>query len=114
MVDAASTRWLHRIVGHPDFSPELFLDESRRRLLAAVAAHAEIERATAAALNHAVVAARYAGVTWDDIGQHLNTTRQGAWKRFHKEVAFDARLDEAPWHATRSKRSSRTDGRSGS
>jgi len=75
---------------HPDFSAELFLEESRRRLLATVGAHAEVVTAASAALEHAVVAARYAGVTWDDIGEELGTTRQAAWKRFHKQVTFDS------------------------
>ena len=107
-VDDPSTRWQHDAVGHPDFSAELFLNQARSRLLATVEAHAEIERTAAVALEHAVVAARYAGITWDDIGQRLNSTRQGAWKRFHKHVAFDARIEDRPWHSSRSTRSSQT------
>ncbi len=80
---------------HPDFSPELFLEESRRRLLATVEANAEVATAATAALEHAVVAARYAGITWDDIGERLGTTRQGAWKRFHKHVTFDTHVRDA-------------------
>lgn len=92
---------------HPDFSSELFLDESRRRLLATVEAHAEIVKAATGALEHAVVAARYAGITWDDIGARLQTTRQGAWKRFHKHVTFDSRIEDRPWQSSRSKPKSR-------
>lgn len=89
---------------HPDFSSELFLDESRRRLLATVEAHASVVTAATTALEHAVVAARYAGITWDDIGERLHTTRQGAWKRFHKHVTFDSKIEDRPWHAPRSRR----------
>lgn len=87
---------------HPDFSSELFLDESRRRLLDTVESHGEIVKAASSALEHAVVAARYAGITWDDIGVRLNTTRQGAWKRFHKHVTFDSRIEDRPSHSNRS------------
>jgi hypothetical protein len=90
-------------VSHPDFSSALFLDESRRRLLAAVGAHAQVVTAATTALEHSVVAARYAGITWDDIGERLGTTRQGAWKRFHKHVTFDARIEDRPWHQSRAK-----------
>jgi len=82
------------VTEHPDFSAELFFEESRRRLLATVEAHADVVKAATVALEHAVVAARYAGITWDDIGARLDTTRQAAWKRFHKQVMFDAQVDE--------------------
>lgn len=88
-------------MSHPDFSSELFLDESRRRLLETVGAHANIVTAATTALEHAVVAARYAGITWDDIGERLHTTRQGAWKRFHKHVTFDSRIKDQPWEGRR-------------
>lgn len=97
---------------HPDFSPELFLEESRRRLLATVEAHSEVITAATGALEHAVVAARYAGVTWDDIGERLGTTRQGAWKRFHKQVTFDAHLQD-PGRYPRRNRAGSSSGRKG-
>lgn len=95
------------MAGHPDFSPELFGEESRRRLLATISAHVDVVRASAVALEHAVVAARYAGITWDDIGARLQTTRQGAWKRFHKQVTFDAHIKEAGPYPKRSKKVAR-------
>lgn len=84
---------------HPDFTPELFLHETRRALLELISSNGEIADAAQRGLEHAVVAARSAGVTWDDIGHQLGTTRQGAWKRFHRLIPHDGRIrDVAPYH----------------
>lgn len=77
---------------HPDFSPELFLHETRRNLLFLIERNNEIANAAQDALDAAVVAARSAGITWDDIGGLLGTTRQGAWKRFHRLIPHDSRI----------------------
>ncbi len=87
------------MVEHPDFTPELFLHETRRGLLELIRSNGEIADAAQQALEHAVVAARSAGVTWDDIGRQVGTTRQGAWKRFHRFIPHDSRIrDVAPYH----------------
>lgn len=47
-----------------------------------VAGSAAAWRAAAAELDVAVVRARAAGATWDEIGAAAGMTRQGAWKRW--------------------------------
>lgn len=76
-----------------EFRSDLLALEARAGLKELIRSTAAIASSADDALVVAVVSSRHAGITWEEIGNILGTTRQGAWKRFEKFVPFDKEIE---------------------